>query len=290
MPRPGAAAATGGRSAPGRAGLPFRRGLRRRRPSPPACPGGRPAGGGRPLALAGLSHRVRAVGRRDAGRSWPPGTSGSPVTPGALAVLPIALVYRSGTHLHAGEFAATSALIEEAGAAQPVDRRRTRSCTPRSCWRPGAARGPRRSSLLEFGIQNATDRGEGRALAWGEYASALLPNGLGEYEAALAAAQAACEHDDLGLRRLGADRAGRGGRPLRPAPTSPPPAVERLAERTQASGTEWALGIEARSRALLSEGEAADGCTARPSSGSARDSRHRAPRPRPPGVRRVAAS
>jgi hypothetical protein len=32
-----------------------------------------------------------------------------------------------------------------------------------------------------------------------------------------------------------------------------------LAEMTGASGTDWALGIEARSRALLTEGEAAEG-------------------------------
>jgi ATP/maltotriose-dependent transcriptional regulator MalT len=36
-------------------------------------------------------------------------------------------------------------------------------------------------------------------------------------------------------------------------------AVERLAERTQAAGSELALGIEARSRALLTGGEEADG-------------------------------
>src|SRR4029077_6364834 len=35
-------------------------------------------------------------------------------------------------------------------------------------------------------------------------------------------------------------------------------AMRRLAESTSVSGTDWALGIEARSRALLSDGEAAD--------------------------------
>src|SRR5262249_57446977 len=34
--------------------------------------------------------------------------------------------------------------------------------------------------------------------------------------------------------------------------------LQRLSETTRASGTEWALGIEARSRALISDGEAAD--------------------------------
>jgi DNA-binding CsgD family transcriptional regulator len=35
-------------------------------------------------------------------------------------------------------------------------------------------------------------------------------------------------------------------------------ALERLSETTRASGSDWALGIEARSRALLSDGETAE--------------------------------
>lgn len=35
-------------------------------------------------------------------------------------------------------------------------------------------------------------------------------------------------------------------------------ALERLFERTQLSGTDWALGVEARSRALLSNGRTAE--------------------------------
>jgi DNA-binding CsgD family transcriptional regulator len=176
---------------------------------------------------------------------------------GALAVLPLALTYRSGTHLHAGEFAAAAALIEEAGAL-------TRSIGGAplmytqillAAWRGDRAE---TSSLMELGISNAIDRGEGRALTWGEYAWALLYNGLGEYEAALAAALSACEHDDLGLVAWAmielVEAATRSDRPDIAAAT-----LGRLAERTQASGTDWALGIEARSRALLTDGEAADG-------------------------------
>jgi DNA-binding CsgD family transcriptional regulator/tetratricopeptide (TPR) repeat protein len=176
---------------------------------------------------------------------------------GTLAVLPLALTYRSGTHLHAGEFAAAAALIEEAGAL-------TRSIGGAplmytqillAAWRGDRAE---TSSLMELGISNAIDRGEGRALTWGEYAWALLYNGLGEYEAALAAALSACEHDDLGLVAWAmielVEAATRSDRPDIAAAT-----LGRLAERTQASGTDWALGIEARSRALLTDGEAADG-------------------------------
>jgi DNA-binding CsgD family transcriptional regulator len=175
---------------------------------------------------------------------------------GALAVLPLALTYRSGTHLHAGEFATTSAMIEEAGALN------------RSIGGPplmytqvllAAWRGAREeaTSLMEFAIPNATARGEGRGLTWCDYAWALLYNGLGEYEAALAAARSACEHDDLGLIAWALieliEAAARSDRPDVATAT-----LGRLAERTQASGTDWALGIEARSRALLSDGDAAD--------------------------------
>ena len=92
-------------------------------------------------------------------------------------------------------------------------------------------------------------------LAW--YATAVLHNGLGGYEAALAGARRACEYEDLGffgwslaeLVEAGA-RSGASGE----AST----ALRQLGERTSAAGSEWALGIQARSRALLSDGPAAD--------------------------------
>jgi DNA-binding CsgD family transcriptional regulator len=85
----------------------------------------------------------------------------------------------------------------------------------------------------------------------------LLYNGLGHYEKALAAAERVCEYDDIGV--LGwslaelIEAAVRAGQPARAAD-----ALERLSETTGASGTDWALGFEARSRALLSEGETAE--------------------------------
>jgi DNA-binding CsgD family transcriptional regulator len=175
---------------------------------------------------------------------------------GALAVLPMALVYRSGTHLHAGQLAAASALIEESAALTTSIGGAPLLYTKvlLAAWR-----GQKASTLdmLDWGITNASGRGEGRALTWGEYARAVLHNGLGEYEAALAAAQAACEHDDLGLVAWAlielVEAAARSGRPEAGAA-----ALERLCERTQASATDWALGIEARSRALLSDGDDAD--------------------------------
>jgi DNA-binding CsgD family transcriptional regulator len=101
-----------------------------------------------------------------------------------------------------------------------------------------------------------TSRGEGRGVAT-QYAVALLYNGLGQYDKALAAAELACEYDDIGvvgwsLAEL-VEAAVRSGQSERAAD-----ALHRLSETTRTSGTDWALGTEARSRALLSEGQTAE--------------------------------
>jgi DNA-binding CsgD family transcriptional regulator len=181
---------------------------------------------------------------------------------GALAVLPQALTYRACMHVLAGEFALASALMDEAYAIAEA----TGSVPLRypsmllAAWRgqEGAA-----LKVIEGVMQDARARGLERSLGMAECLTALLYNGLGRYRDALAAAQRARAYapndvlDDLGPpgwalielveagvrsdnREVAAD------------------ALRRLEERTRASGTDWALGIEARSRALLSEGEDAE--------------------------------
>jgi ATP/maltotriose-dependent transcriptional regulator MalT len=111
--------------------------------------------------------------------------------------------------------------------------------------------------LIASSHAHATAAGEGRAIGLAEHAAAVLHNGLGQYPLALAAARRACEHDDLGffgwslaeLVEAGA-RAG--------AADEAAAALGQLQERTAAAGTSWALGIHARCRALLSDGEEAD--------------------------------
>jgi DNA-binding CsgD family transcriptional regulator len=66
---------------------------------------------------------------------------------------------------------------------------------------------------------------------------------------------------DRNLLQAGADRVGpflQGG--ARPGEPRASDALQRLSETTRASGTDWAIGTEARSRALLSEGETAEKC------------------------------
>ena len=176
---------------------------------------------------------------------------------GALTVLPIALVYRAGVHLHAGEFVEASALIEEADAindatgSQPL----TYTALELAAWRGREAPAVQ---LIDASIHDATSRGEGRVISQAEYARALLYNGLGRYGEALGAARRACEHEDLGLfgwaltemveaARRSADR------------DAAAAALGQLEERTSAAGTDLALGIQARSRALLGDGEDIEG-------------------------------
>jgi DNA-binding CsgD family transcriptional regulator len=97
---------------------------------------------------------------------------------------------------------------------------------------------------------------EGVALV--QNATAVFYNGLGRYAQALAAAEQAAEHahapgiGTLVLPEL-IEAAARSGRPARAAE-----ALGRLARQTRVTGTDWALGLEARSRALLSGGDEAD--------------------------------
>lgn len=82
-------------------------------------------------------------------------------------------------------------------------------------------------------------------------------NGCGRYAEALAAVERGCEHDDVGLFAWAlAELIEAGVRSGATDATSA--ALDRLSGRTRASGTDWALGIEAGSRALLSDRRAAE--------------------------------
>ena len=175
---------------------------------------------------------------------------------GALSVLPLAATYRAGVHVHAGEFAAAAALIEEADAITEATGNAPLGYTSLvlAAWRGREAEA---LELIEASREDAAGRGEGRAITLAEYATAVLYNGLGRYREALAAAQRASEHDDLGLFGWAlielVEAAARDREPQLAAD-----ALELLSERTGLTGTDWALGIEARSRALLDEGQGAE--------------------------------
>jgi DNA-binding CsgD family transcriptional regulator len=176
---------------------------------------------------------------------------------GALVALPLALGYRAAVHLHAGEFAAATALTEEA---ESLTAATGNAPVKYPALLLAAWRGvDTEATLDEFSraLENATTRGEGRGIGAVAYTTAVFYNGLGAYEAALASARSACAYDDLGIfgfALLELVEAGvRSG-----AGDEAATALRQLEERTTAAETDWALGVRASSRALLSAGETAE--------------------------------
>jgi DNA-binding CsgD family transcriptional regulator len=175
---------------------------------------------------------------------------------GALGVLPLGLNYLAICRSIEGDLATATALLDEADAIADAT----------AATRIEFARFPLAgyrgddvalAELIAAVEPVAIARGEGVLLTFADHARALLYNGLGRYEAALPVAESASAPDELtvptwSLPEL-VEAAARSG-----AGEAAAAALERLTERTQAAGTELALGIEARCRALVAEGAAAD--------------------------------
>jgi DNA-binding CsgD family transcriptional regulator len=176
---------------------------------------------------------------------------------GTLSELALALSARAPILVFCGDLAAAAAAVSETESVEAATGIRSApyGALILSAWR---GRPAETTELIETTEREAQDRGEGIGLAISAYARAVLCNGLGRYEEALAAAVSASEHRELvaenwGLSEL-IEPATRTGRTDLAAD-----AQERLAIKAQATGTAWALGIDARSRALLSEDKRADG-------------------------------
>jgi DNA-binding CsgD family transcriptional regulator len=176
---------------------------------------------------------------------------------GALGVLPIALSQLAVLHLFEGDFAAAASVIEEARA---ITEATGTELPPYAPLALDAFRGRelQTSELIETSTKDLVRRGEGAGLIFIQWATAVLNNGLGRYEDALAAAQRAGEDPyellvstwaAVELVEAGARSGARGVAAA---------ALERLSETTRASVTDWALGIEVFARALLSDGEPAE--------------------------------
>ena len=114
------------------------------------------------------------------------------------------------------------------------------------------------SKLIEGFVNGATAGGQGTAVQYAHWSNSVLMNGLGRYEEALAAAVEAAESAPQifiatwALSEL-IEAASRTGNAERARD-----ALARLGEQTEASDADWALGVYAGSRALLSEGEVAE--------------------------------
>jgi DNA-binding CsgD family transcriptional regulator len=177
---------------------------------------------------------------------------------GALIVQSAALNALSLALIRTGDFAAAAALIAEreeiVEAAGSQFRLHPFAALQLAAWQGDEAKA---TALIEGSRPTAVSRGAGLGLASIDCATAVLYNGLGRYEEALVAAQQASEHPQelvstLILPEL-IEAAARSGHAARAAD-----AVELLAETTRAAATDWALGTEARSRALLATNQAAE--------------------------------
>jgi DNA-binding CsgD family transcriptional regulator len=174
---------------------------------------------------------------------------------GALTLLPGMTNFLAAFKVHSGAFGEAVALIDEVDAithATGIPPLKYASGLL-AAWRGGAEH---LQAIDDEHMQSVRARGEGLSIALHLSTTGLLHNGNGRYGDALAAAQEACVYDDViaygsSLVEL-IEAAVRVGRPDDAAF-----ALDRLSERTQASETNWALGIEAGSRALVTEGKGA---------------------------------
>jgi DNA-binding CsgD family transcriptional regulator len=175
-------------------------------------------------------------------------------TEGALSDLPSALNALSCMRLLAGELTAADSLAAEA---QTVAEATGIRAAPYGALGVAALRGPEDAALALISSigQDAALRGEGLGVAAAKWAAAMLHNGLGKYPQALSAAEDAISHAGLAvvagwpMAEL-VEAAARSGQPGRAEGVMR--ALSRIAVEV---GTDWALGVQARSQALLSDRE-----------------------------------
>jgi hypothetical protein len=176
---------------------------------------------------------------------------------GALSELPLALGLRAATMLFAGDLTGAASLLGEHQVA--IDATGSH-LAPYPELGVAALRGRQAeaAALIDATVRDVNLRGEGIGIALAEWANAVLNNGLGSYETAMQAAQratvcsvemvvpgwAAAELVEAAVRSGHNDVAA--------------DALCQLAERTTPCGTDWARGVEARSRALLNDGGTAE--------------------------------
>jgi DNA-binding CsgD family transcriptional regulator/tetratricopeptide (TPR) repeat protein len=176
---------------------------------------------------------------------------------GALAALPPALGYRAGVHFYRGEFDSATRLIEEsktitASMGYAPVRYHTLML---AAWRGALTEA---EDIIAAAATDGAARGEGRLLGLSGFSTAVLYNGLGRYDEALAEARRCCEYEDLGfygwcLYELIEAAVHAGDRETAVA------ALPKFEERAGASGTDWGLGAVAAAQALLADNDAAEG-------------------------------
>jgi DNA-binding CsgD family transcriptional regulator len=176
---------------------------------------------------------------------------------GALGSLQYALNALAKSHLLAGELSTATLMVEEGRLIGEVTGNPPVGDAEMvlAAWRGQEVPA---CEMAEAALLESTERGLGRTVHFALYASAVLDNGLGRHDAARGAARRLFELDRFGFGPLVvpelAEAASRTGDTALVRA-----ALEWMSERTRATPTDWALGIQARVRAFLGEGDIADG-------------------------------
>jgi DNA-binding CsgD family transcriptional regulator/tetratricopeptide (TPR) repeat protein len=175
---------------------------------------------------------------------------------GALARLPIDLTDWAFFATWCGDFGTASVAIAELEA---ITKATGTHIAPYAQMLLAAFRGQSDAlPLIESTIRDAGTSGQELGVQWAEWVSAILFNGLGRYERALASAQRAADETpqvqfspwastELVEAAVRSDR-----------PEVAAGALEPVITATAPCNTDWSLGIQARCRALVSEGESAE--------------------------------
>jgi ATP/maltotriose-dependent transcriptional regulator MalT len=170
--------------------------------------------------------------------------------------LQLAVGQLASGHVVAGELDAAALLIENDRLAAEATGNPALACSAMllAAWRGDEQQA---SELIEATVGEATERGMGRVLNYAAYASSVLHNGLGRHDAARDAAREVFDRDPVGFGPLViaelAEAASRTD-----DTTLLGAARDALSERARVVTSDWALGLEARVRALLSEGDTAE--------------------------------
>jgi ATP/maltotriose-dependent transcriptional regulator MalT len=177
---------------------------------------------------------------------------------GALEQLPIYLIALATATARSGDCAAASSLVAEAEAVTEATGTRLAPFAAKLLLASLRGSEAEVSALKQATVERAAATGQGIAATVDDWTAAILYNGLGRYDEALVVARRASSvagDQFAGMWALpelveAATRGGEAGIAR--------DALERLVESTQPAGTDFGLGIEARSRALLPEGNGAE--------------------------------
>lgn len=180
------------------------------------------------------------------------------VDAGALAVLPSALLLRLSNRVYAGDLAASDALVAQAATLGEVTGSSFFAHYGAVVVEPWRGDETRTRQAIDLITSDPLLRGEGKALTATEWAAAVLYNGLGRYDEALAAARRGSAYpQELGLSTWSmvemVEAAARLGLPAEAAE-----AVRHIEDMAAVSGTDWVRGTAAYVSALVADGPVAE--------------------------------